>query len=55
MTENKTFLPKSVTSVVDKYAGQETREQLEKGVGSLAASMYIDVSRLHRGLTYSVF
>jgi len=60
MTENKTFLggiSKSVTAVVDKYAGQETRKQIENQVGTLAACMYIDIGvcRLHRGLIYSIF
>lgn len=46
MIENKTFLggiSKSVTAVVDKYAGQETRKQIESQVGTLAACMYIDI------------
>lgn len=51
MTANKTFgFSKSVTSVVDKYAGVETRKQIEKEVGTLAASMYIviDLSAMAR-------
>jgi len=60
MTENKTFLggiSKSVTAVVDKYAGTETRKQIENQVETLAASTcrYIDECRLHRELTYFVF
>lgn len=52
MTENKTFLggiSKSVTAVVDKYAGTETRKQIENQVETLAASTcsYIDECRLH--------
>ena len=48
MTANKSLLggiSKSMTAVVDRYAGQETRMQIEKEVESLAASMYIDVPR----------
>jgi hypothetical protein len=59
MTDDKTFLggiAKSATAVVDKYAGVETRKQIEKGVETLAASMYIDACWLHySGLTYPMF